>query len=235
MLYFFYGEREARQKKIEEWKEKLLKKEADASLRSLGEEEWNGPALEEFAAGRGLFGGTYVFFVKEFLATTEDREFFMDMAKTLAHSHNSFVVSEPSATKELLAAIEKAGGEAVRVAGKEPVGKRDTTGFALADAAARRDRGRSWALFQEALWKGASAEELHGILFWQMKNLFLAKKGGGGQKFSFPLMKAKAAAPKWEEQELESALSRLVSIYHEAHRGRYELPVALELFLLDVV
>lgn len=233
MLYFFYGAREARHKKIGEWKEKLLKKDADASLRPLGEEEWNGPALEELASGRGLFGGTYVFFIKEFIVTKEDKEFFMDMAKTLARSHNSFVVSEPAATKELLAAVEKAGGEATAL-GKEAAAARDTTGFALADATAQRDRKRSWALFQESLSKGASAEELHGILFWQMKNLLLAKKGGTA-KFSFPLMKAKASAPKWEEEELESALSRLVAVYHEAHRGRYELPVALELFLLDVV
>ncbi|MBX4216257.1 hypothetical protein KW797_04915 [Candidatus Parcubacteria bacterium] len=234
MLYLFHGGRDARIKAIGERKDALMKKDRDALYRPLAEEEWNGPSLEELARGQGLFGGTAYFLIKEFLATKEDREFFMDMAPLLGRSHNVFFVSEPSATKEMAKAVEKAGGEVVALAEGEKA-KRDGSNFALADAAAKRDRKLSWALFLEALGKGASAEELHGILFWQMKNLVLAKHAASGTPLSFPLMKARSASALWKDGELDSALSRLVSIYHESHRGLYELPVALELFLLETV
>lgn len=235
MLYFFHGDSAARLKKITERREALAKNDRDALYRPLAEEEWNGPALEELARGQGLFGGTSYFLIKEFLSTKEDKEFFMESAALLARSHNVFFVSEPSATKEIIKAVEKAGGESVALAETQKATKRDSSGFALADAAAKRDRKLAWALFHESLFKGASAEELHGILFWQMKNLRLAKLPGSGANFSFPLMKAKSAAPKWKDEEITGALGRLVSIYHESHRGKYELPVALELFLLETV
>jgi hypothetical protein len=235
MLYFFYGDRAARITKINEKREALGKRDREALYRPVAEEEWNGPSMEELARGQGLFGGTSFFLIKELLSSKEDKEFFTKLAPLLGRSHNVFFVSEPSATKEIIKAVEKAGGEMIALAETEKAPKRDSSGFALADAAARRDRKLAWALFQESLFKGASAEELHGILFWQIKNLVLAKNDKGGAPLPFPLMKAKAAAPKWEAAELEAALGRLVSIYHESHRGRFELPVALELFLLETV
>ncbi|MBX4215524.1 hypothetical protein KW797_01100 [Candidatus Parcubacteria bacterium] len=234
MIYLFYGgAQEDRAGRVAKLEATLMKANVMAPLSSLEFEDFTEERLDELAHAQGLFHVTSAYLLRGFLEGKEQKEFFIKKAKPLGISKNIFIVSEPSATKELISAGTKAGGEAEEVGEKEKAPKRESSSFALADALARRDRKLAWALYFEAVHNGAAPEELHGMLFWQVKNLYLAKEGGDAGKFSYPLMKAKSFAPKWEKEELREALSRLVRIYHESHRGRADFPTALESFLLE--
>ena len=237
MIYFFYGGVDERIKKIEEKKRELEKKYPSASVSIIEGENFSVEKLDEIASSTNLFSGVSIFLIKNALDSKEQKDLFKKKVKILSISPNIFIISEPFITKELSTAIEKTKGEVISVSGDVGAAKRDGSVFLIADATARRDRKLAWALYQEAIFGGAVAEELHGILFWQIKNLFLAKTGisGASMKVSYPMMKAKSFAPKWEEKELRVGLSRLVSIYHEAHRGRGDLSIEIEKFLLDSV
>jgi len=235
MIYLFYGgTSELRALRVQKLEASLMRSNVMAPFVAVEPEELTPERLDELAHAQGLFHPTSAYVLKNALQLKEHKELFIKKAKILGASKNIFVVSEAGATKELVIAVEKAGGESEELGEKEKAPKKEGSSFALADALARRDRKLAWALFFEAAHKGAAPEELHGIIFWQMKNLYLAKTGGNIGSFSYPIMKAKSFAPKWERPELERALSRLVSVYHDSHRGRVDFPSALESFILDV-
>jgi len=233
MFYVFYGNApDKRAGKIR----RLLEAECGgASPRSIRPEEIGGNPLEEFARSRELFGGRVAFLIEGISESEEWLEYVKDSAGLLSESDNVFILNEPSLTRAVVSAFEKAGGKAVLCDGGNKAAPDRGGNFALADAVGRRDRKASWVLYHETLGKGAVPEEIHGIIFWQLKNIFLAKAGGPTGIAPYPLSKAKSFATKWGSDELSSSLSKLVTLYHESHRGIVEFPIALEMFLLEKI
>ena len=231
MLYFFYGDDTPKRK------EKIAKL-IDANggvVRELKTEELTADFLEELARAQGLFDKAQAYLFRDLLETKELKDLIKRQAVQMAGSPNLFILSELSATKDLSSSVEKKGAQLIECVLKEKPAKKEVNNFALGDAIGRRDRKAAWVLYQEAMAKGAVPEELHGIVFWQMKNIFLAKTGGATGLSPYPLMKAKSFEPKWNDKELNKALSGLVGVYHDSHRGIVEFPIALEIFLLETV
>lgn len=84
---------------------------------------------------------------------------------------------------------------------------------------------------------GVSDEEVHGMLFWQMKTMLLVEASGNAKEAAlnpFVYKKAKGFVQHFSKEELHSHTTALVELYHEARRGRYELGSALERFILGV-
>jgi len=233
MFYIFYGN--APDKRLGKIKHLLETECGSATPQRIRSEEMLDNPLEEFARSRELFGGRAAFLLEGISESEEWAEYVKENAKPISDSENIFIVNETFLTKAIVSAFEKAGGKAVLCAAKDKAAPERGGNFALADAVGRRDRKASWVLYHEALGKGAVPEEIHGIIFWQLKNIFLAKSGGATGIAPYPLAKAKSFATKWESEELSSALSNLVSVYHDSHRGIVEFPVALEMFLLENV
>jgi DNA polymerase III delta subunit len=103
-----------------------------------------------------------------------------------------------------------------------------------------RDKKESWVHIAKAWRNGKSAEELHGILFWQVKNMLLIKKSEGISATSLGLnpfvhKKAEAAAKKFTEEELEAMSSKLASVLYESRRQGSDSQIALEQFVLSVL
>jgi hypothetical protein len=109
--------------------------------------------------------------------------------------------------------------------------------FEFADALGRRDKRGLWVLFQEVLAEQVPAEEVHGIFFWQIKSMLLAKKcktpEEAGMKL-YPFEKAREYSRNYKDDELIKLSSRLVNMYHEAHRGNLDFYVALEKMILEL-
>ncbi|MEK7662241.1 MAG: hypothetical protein AAB355_01940 [Patescibacteria group bacterium] len=233
MFYIFYGK--DRDKRAEKIKHLLETECGGAPPRPIRPEEIRVSSLGELARSRELFGGRAAFLLDEISEQEDWAELIKKNAKLLSESENIFIVNEPSLTKAAVSSFEKGGGKVVFCDGKDKAAPERGGNFALADAIGRRDRKASWVLYHEALAKGAVPEEIHGIIFWQLKNIFLAKSGGPTGIAPYPLAKAKSFATKWGSGELSSALSKLVAAYHESHRGIVEFPIALEMFLLESV
>jgi hypothetical protein len=108
--------------------------------------------------------------------------------------------------------------------------------FAMADALGARDKKTLWILYRQAVEEGKASEEIHGILFWQAKSMVLAartKFAGEAGLNPYVYTKSKRYAENFSEPELTALLDRLVSVYHDSHRGMHEFETALERLILE--
>lgn len=245
MLYFFYGsDKDAAREKANALIEGLRKKKPEAEVFRLTAEDWGDPLnprrgetrLEELIGGQGLFNKTYIVEVVSLFESPEAKEVFLKKLSDIADSPNVFVMREGAVDKEtLLLIVDEA--ERVQRYEKKELKKKEFNIFSLTDAFGRRDKKQLWVLLQKAVASGAVPEEIHGILFWQLKSIMLALQCKTAEEAGvkpFVWSKARTFAKNWSENELKFLSSKMVSLYHDAHRGIHEFPIALERFILTL-
>jgi len=87
--------------------------------------------------------------------------------------------------------------------------------FNLTDAFANRDKIKTWILFNDAVLSGIEGEAIAGVLFWKIKTMIL-----NGNRF-------------FNKEELNYQSSKIISLYHKAHRGEFDFNISLEQFILS--
>jgi DNA polymerase III delta subunit len=109
--------------------------------------------------------------------------------------------------------------------------------FYLADALGKRERKNFWVALMEAFLRKVPGEEIAGILFWQVKSMFLAKNSQGAKEAGlspFVFMKSRKYAEKFSDKEIKDLSSRLIGLYHDAHSGKVDMETALEKLALTI-
>ena len=238
----------------------LLKKKPDAAFFRLTAESWNQASFEEYLAGQGLFNDKYIVFLDNILEETSIKDYILEKLPEISKSANIFIWLERKVAKPVADKIKKSAekaqefletsesGRDFSVEGGLPApsearqaGKTFSLGefniFSLADAFGRRDKKNLWTLYQKAIMREIPAEEISGVLFWQLKSMILAEKSKNADEAGikpFVYSKAKAFARNYKEDELKNISSELVSIYHDSHRGMGEFEMALERFILGI-
>ena len=239
MIYLFYGQNiEQARHKANGVVESLLKKRPDASLFRLDSDNWQENAFDEYVGGQGLFVQKYIVVLDCLFEKKEIKEYVVERLKVLKASENIFIVIENELDKATLAKFEK-NSEKIQeygIAGKELTTEKFSL-FPMADALSSRNQKRMWTLYQKALRHGVVSEELHGILFWQVKSMLLAQNSKDAKESGlnpFVYSKAKTFAKNFKVGELEKVSSRLVKMYHQAHRGEADFNASLEKFFLEI-
>lgn len=206
----------------------------DSTVTTIDTDSYQRGMLAELAGGTSLFGGTSMYVID---TPSNDEELYKeleDQLEVIAASPHHFILIEGP----LLAAQKK---ELAKHAELLEEYKRESDRgfnvFALADALSRKDKKLLWMLLHDALRAGLTGEELVGTLWWQLKTLRLAAStssaGEAGMK-EFPYSKAKRALGTFKEGELESLSRSLLSLYHDARLGKFELDLALERWVLSL-
>jgi len=229
MLYFLYGEDEDKaREKARELLGTLTKKRPDASLFKLETDGFDLAKLEELVDGQGLFSNKYIVFLDSLFENAEIKEQVLKFYKEIGESENIFIWLESKVDKATLTKLEKVAEKVQKF--ESPEGKSRKFGigagesrnladfniFDLTNVLAMRDRRELWLLYREAISNDFPPEEICGILFWKLKDLLLK----GSRSF--------------EGSELKKLAEKLVSIYHNAHRGKLDFEIALEKFVLTV-
>ena len=215
MLYLIHGtDRSKIIAKTAEVVAGLKKRRPDAEVFTVTEDEVSLPKLQELAGGQGLFESKFIVVLKNVFSRKELAEPLLELLPTLTASQNVFIFVEGALLKPMLVAFEKAGAQ-IQMFAAAP--KERQNFFALADALAARDKKRLWVLYVRALRKGASPEEISGILFWKVKDLF-----------------SSAGRGKFSAEELHFTARNLIKLYHDAHRGLVDFETGLERFILSV-
>lgn len=109
--------------------------------------------------------------------------------------------------------------------------------FALADSLAKRDKKTLWVQLMEVRALGIPAEEVIGILWWQVKSMLLAQKTTSATEAGmkdFTYQKAKRALQGFKPGELERLAETLLLAYHDGHSGVRDIDTALEGWVLGV-
>lgn len=243
MIYLFYGnDIERARHKANGVVESLLKKRPDASLFRLDSDTWQEAAFDEYVGGQGLFVQKYIVVLDRLFEKKEIKEYVIERLKILKTSENIFIILENTLDKATLGKFEK-NSEKIQVFGEEKEGiakskkVNDFNMFAITDALGARNQKLLWTLYQQAVRHSVVREELHGILFWQVKSILLAALSKDAKESGlnpFVYSKAKNYAKNFTLSELKKISSQLTTMYHQAHRGEVDFDVALEKFFLSI-
>jgi len=238
MLYFLYGQdTKASRQKLHILTETLLAKKPDASVFKLILDNWSESALEELSQSQALFENKYIVIADGLFENPEAKEIILAQLEQIKDSPNIFIFLEGVVDAKTIKKIEKNAEKAQEFRLKEKKIVPDFNIFSLTDAFSRRDKSKLWSLYQRALYQGSAPEEVHGILFWQIKTILLAlssaNAGEAGLK-PFVFNKASSAAKNFAADELRNLSFKLVSLYHDARRGIKEFETGLEKFILEI-
>ena len=177
----------------------------------------------------GLFGDKELYVIHDLARNLDLKSFLAEFAE----SDNVFVFSEESITKPILKAFEKVNA-IIEDFGKEEKTKTESFNmFSLTDALGARDKKKLWLLFQEAL-KNGSPEEIHGILFWQLKNLALVHGLNTNPGMNpFVYKKTLGFAKNFSSEEIRGLSRSLTHTFH--NRDTYStLDIDIEKFILSL-
>jgi len=252
MIYFFYGDDIERSKaNADKVVSNILARKKNITLVKIIDEEITEQRIFELAQSQALFVNKYIIFLYRVLDNVENKKAIFSTLKEMKESGNIFVLcdiltSRKKTDLEVIKKIEEKSEKSKEF--KKPfrkLSKKEELAligekidfFEFANALGVRKRKELWTLFQTALNESVPAEEVHGIFFWQVKTMLLAKKcktaNEAGMK-DFPFQKAKHYAENYSLEELENLSSKMVSIYHEAHRGNADMYVALEKMIMGL-
>lgn len=217
MIYFYHGTDVNKARiKAHELIDSLLKKKPDASFFKIDSETFNQSKVMEYVESQGLFSSKYIVFLDRLSENKEIKEGFIDLLKDISESENIFIILEGKLDKVSLGKIEKKAEKSVAFDLEEKEEKPTYNAFALADAFAKRNKKEAWFLYRKSIDGGEAPEALHGMIFWKVKSMILSGFSSG-----------------WKSEELMKAVEDLITLYHDARRGKHELETGLEAFILS--
>ncbi len=236
MFYFLHGNDFTKARaKLHELLEILAKKKPNAALFKIDAENWEQSNIDEFIGGQGLFEHKYIVVVDKVFQNKEAKENILSKLKEISASDNVFIFIEDEVDKTTLTKIEKKAEKVQEFSKDEVVVKKEFNTFSLTDALGNKDKKNLWILYQKALANNVEPEQIHGILFWQVKSMLLAQsspdaKAAGLNPFVYK--KSLGFARNFTETELKHISSQLIHLYHEARRGMVDFEVGLERWVL---
>lgn len=233
MYVFFYG---SDRSKVRDSATLYIDKNlpTETTISTIEANDYQSGWLMDMLGANSLFGGQEWFMLD---TPSDNCDFSADVNKSLAelaNSNNVFVILESS----LLAPEKKKYTKYATEITEFNLDKGKVFNvFSLAEALTEKDKRRLWVLLQEAKLEGLRAEEMVGILWWQLKVLRLAKftnsAAEAGMK-DYPYNNAKRALTKFSEGEVKQLAQSLLELYHDGHAGLRDTDVALEEWVLSV-
>jgi DNA polymerase III delta subunit len=243
MIYFIHGDTQKSFKKATQLVDSMLAKKPDAELFKISVDDFGENKLQDLIGGQSLFAKKYIVQMSRMLEDEVSGDIVLKNLKEVADSENVFVWVEEKVKAPALKKIEKVAEKVqeFKLSGSTASSKsKKDSGlnvFALADAFGSRDRKKLWALYTEAIKESIPAEEINGILWWQLKSIILVTKTKSAKEAGmkdFPYNKSQRFAQNFSADELQEMSDKMIEIYHESRRGGAELAVRLEKFLLEV-
>lgn len=240
MIYLLYGSDTNKSRtKLHELVASLLKKKPDASHVRITDEDFDEARLDENIGGMGLFSSKTIVELDNVFRNKEAKPVVLDRIKDIAESENVFVILEGELLAGEVKKFEKYAEKVQEFTSQDDTraARKDFNIFSITDAFGKRDRKQMWVLYTKAKRKNISDEEIHGILFWQMKAFFQTMQASTPKEAGlnpFVYQKSQGYLRNFKPEELQSISSRLVSIYHNARRGITDFDIALEKFILEV-
>ena len=187
--------------------------------------------IDGHISSSGLFNEPQAIVLKETLP--DHAEFIIDRSESMSSSDNIFIIIEPKILKKERTKLEKHAksySEYMLTAKKV----QDNSLFNLADLLGKKDKKNLWFGFRQAIEDGKQPEEIHGILWWQIKTLLLIQNSTTNPGLHpFVFNKNKKAAENFSANELHCLSKNLVDVYHKARMGEIEMEYGIEKFILQ--
>ncbi len=240
MIYAFIGtDRQEAHAKAEALVAKLHQKKPDAEIFHLEQEQWNSDNALRFSASQGLFEKKFIVVIKDVFARAETLEVFFDHADALKESESIFIVVDGELSAAHIKKLEKFAEKVQTIEesknDQQKAPQQENNIFALTDALGAGNTLRAWNLYNEARAHGSEPEQLHGILWWYVKNLMLTLSSASAAEAKinpYVFSKAQAAAKKLGAYNVRKYADSLVSMYHNSRKGETDLGLEVEKFIV---
>ncbi len=214
MLYLFYGSSlEAKKKKIQ----KILSPLDSNQILQITDINFNPELVNNVIYGDSLFDSKETIVFKDVFENKEAQDFILSRLERMSESKKTFIFLEQKLLKDIIdkfkkgtAEIEEFKSAAARAEKSNP--------FAVTYPLGSRDKKNTWISFQKVIQNQAEPEALAGIIFWKIKSMILEKD-----------------TKKYSERELIELSSKIISIYHEGHRGMGDIETGLERLILESI
>ncbi|MCI5051252.1 MAG: hypothetical protein MRY57_03010, partial [Candidatus Pacebacteria bacterium] len=225
MLYLLHGKSEERKEYI-----RNLVQELSLVPQHIYDNDIQNTDIEKLVSVQtGLFGDKELYIIHDLARAVDIKKILPEYSE----SENIFIFSEATVTKPITKNFESNNATIQDFGKEEKIKKQEFNMFSLTDALGARDKKNLWLLFQQAVKKG-SPEEIHGILFWQIKNLALVKNSSVNPGMNpFVYKKNLAYAQKFTVEEIHRMSKDFVYMFH--NRDTYStLDIDLEKFILSL-
>ena len=238
MLYIIYGTNTSKVRaKQKELISIMQSKQPNVSLYKVNSENWNNNLLDELLSSQGLFLSKYIVVLDKICDNKEISSVVLNNLKNFKESDHAWIIVEEKFSATDLKRIEKQAYKIFDFNNAVEEKKQKINAFDFAEQFASKNKAGTWKEFQKLRQAELVGEEIHGVLWWQMKALFLAKnsKNAGETGLTpYSYQKAQRLSSGFDAKELSKLLDRLVEMYHEAHRGNVDLLIALEQEVLSL-
>ncbi|MEI8061822.1 MAG: hypothetical protein WCG97_00805 [bacterium] len=236
MILFIYGDDIKKVKeKITATVDALLAKQKDASVFKIEGGSWRSEYVQELLNAQGLFLSKYII-VFNFIS--ENKEAFSELVDFLPQMKSAdhvCIIAEGNITEKNKEKIKKVAQKSQELLLKKiPINeprKNEAPTFAFAMSFANREFQKTEKYFHALLDLKLAPEEVHGVLWWQMKAVRLAstaQSAVGADLGPYVFKNAKSASLKWKAEDLDQVLNSLFEMYHLAHRGKIDFYNTIE-------
>ncbi|MCK5021833.1 MAG: hypothetical protein KAR54_01120 [Candidatus Pacebacteria bacterium] len=249
MFYCLHGDDiENSRKKLHSLLGLLFSKKPDAGFFKIDIDNFSEGKLDELLLGQGLFEKKYIVQLDALFEDKGSTLFLQKRLEDIKESENIFIFIEQKINKPILKKLEKYATKIQEFSLKKQIGRKFVTEnenfnikdfniFDIADAFGNRKKKDLWVLYQKTRMRNIPPEEVSGILFWQLKSMFQSQNTDNATKAGlkpFVFNKSKRFLKNYSKDELLKISSNLVSIYHNARRGKSEFDISLEMFIISL-
>ncbi len=212
MLYVFVGDTIARNR-VHTIVQALTARAPHASISTLGPSD---PITVEALFGeQGLFHAKRIIVLDSVLESADAALFLKKNAADMRASPHVFIVREERMPSTILKVLQKHADKIEEFHPVKAQAKQDDV-FGVARAVAQGQAERAWIVYREALKKGAAPEAVHGMVFWQLKQLLLKP------------------VSMWKKERIEQALSECAVLPYKTRARGGDVEHALETFILSL-
>lgn len=237
MLYVIYGtDTHKARKKLHELLDLAKKKRPDAELFKMTTENWTESQFDELLVSQGLFEQKYTVVLDNLFEKKDYKSYIVERLEGMQNSEQIFLMLEAGIDTPTLKKIENKAKQVQEFEKKEEK-KEWFNIFGIADGLLEKDKRKLWVDFLDFIKKGTASEEIHGIFFWQVKNMILATRASSGNDTGlspFVYKNALTGARKYKIEELQMMSNDLVTMTHRVRSGEGELEVMLEKWILKL-
>lgn len=237
MLYVIYGKDSIKaRKKLHELLDWAKKKRPEAELFKITTENWSSSQFEELLVSQGLFDTKYTVVLDGLFEKKDIKEFIVDKVEEISQSDQLFFLLDTTIDAASLKKIEKYAKQIQEFLPKEDK-KNEPNVFAVTSGLLERDKRRLWVDYTDLLRRGGVPEEIHGIFFWQIKNMIIASRAKSQTETGlspYAYKNALSGTRKFRTEELLKMSSDLVEITHKVRTGMGDMAIMLERWVLSV-
>ncbi len=238
MLYLIYGtDRDRSRKKLHELLDLAKKKRPDAELFKLNTENWKESLFDELLVAQGLFETKYTTVLDGLFEKKEIKSYILDKIEEVGKSEQIFLMLEGSMDATTLKKIEKHAKQVQQFVLPAQAGKNTFNIFGVTDGLVAKDKKRLWISYLDTVKRGIAPEEVHGIFFWQVKNMILASRAGDIKTSGlspYAYKNALSGGRNYKTEELLGMSNDLVQMTHKVRQGKGELEIMLEKWVLGL-